>query len=170
VFLGRTNVKTVCMDFEFLCHFYAQMEQGFDRLDVFQNGQFVRTVTGRESFQSISFFVTKDEPDHLICVEIMTDNSVAKTGFKMRFLFGYDFGKFSTPWGACTTAPPSWRNPSRWSGLCGIGYHDRTWTCNSTDKFGPGSQTRTRAQAKYEVMLASVLFASNSLLCVFSED
>ena len=120
-----------------------EMESGYDFVRLYANSQFEgdafsgsledmpseqRQKVYRVDFKYLDQWQEDDIPSFELCLNVRTDSSVTAKGFEIATKIEYENPEIVT-WTEpteCRVQAPSWRNPARWDGLCGIGVSERS--------------------------------------------
>ena len=113
------------------------MEGGYDFVRVYINSIYKAAFTGkldkpqvltyRIDYDYLNQWHEDDVPTFELCFNVKTDNSVTGHGFDITTKIEYENPEIVT-WDDntdCFIQNPSWRNPSRWDGTCGIGVNTK---------------------------------------------
>merc|ERR1712228_1095475 len=90
-------------------------------------------IVHRVDFNYLNDWREDDIPSLELCFEIISDQSITKKGFNVMTKIEYENPEI-IKWQKteCHIEKPSWRNPSRYDGSCGIGIQSQTITeCNT---------------------------------------
>ena len=84
-------------------------------------------MTYRIDYDYLNQWNENDIPSFELCFNVITDNSVTKRGFDATIKIEYENPEI-VAWDendVCFIQTPTWRNPSRWDGSCGIGVNTK---------------------------------------------